>query len=66
MQKKKDTTTEAFLSYEELSERTNLTVSFLKKAKEKYNLPFHKLGGLVRFTEADFTKWAAERRHEAS
>lgn len=55
-----------FLSIKELSVKTNLTVPFLRKAMTKYGLPFHKLGSLVRFLEADFNKWAAERRHEAS
>lgn len=55
-----------YLSINELSERKNLTVSFLRTAKDKYGLPYYKLGNLVRFTEADFAKWIASRKQVAS
>ena len=56
----------AYLSYDELAEKKNLTPSFIKKAKQKMGLPFFKFGALVKFLESDFDKWAESRKQQAS
>lgn len=62
MDKRKDIDIERTLTYEELSAATGLKVSFLKKAKNQYELPHYKIGALVRFRLSEVEVWLKGRR----
>lgn len=60
---KNDTDThEKLLDYEELSLATGLSVSLLQKAKWRYQLPYYKIGALVRFKLSEVDAWIRQRR----
>lgn len=53
---------EKLMSREELATATGLEMSFIEKAKKKYGLPSYKIGGLVKYTLADYYLWKAQRK----
>ena len=53
---------EKLIDFQELSQQTGLTVSFLKKAKWKMGLPHYKIGKNVRFRLSEIEVWLTQRR----
>lgn len=60
--KKMNNETEKLLDYKQLSEATGLGIPFLKKAKDQYDLPFYKIGALVRFKVSEVEQWLKARK----
>lgn len=56
---------EKFLTLEELSDLSGLTVKFLRRAKSDLGLPSYKFGKLVKVKESDFKNWSEQRRVKA-
>jgi excisionase family DNA binding protein len=55
---------DTFVSLEELASLTGLKFSYLRRAKEKYGLPYYKFGRLVKVKISEFDRWAEQRRVE--
>lgn len=53
---------EKLLSTRELAEATGLTMPFIEKARRRLDLPFYKLGGIVRFKLSEFEVWLKQRK----
>lgn len=50
------------LNYEDVAEKTGLSVQFLKKAKREMGLPHFKIGRLVKFSWPDVQNWIRSRQ----
>lgn len=50
----------------ELANITGLTVSFIRKAKDEYELPHYKLGHSLRFRISEVEEWISERSAKIS
>jgi len=53
---------EPYLTAQELSLKTGLSVGFLLKQRQVGDLPYHKLGRNLRFKLSEFQVWAAKRK----
>lgn len=54
---------EKLLSMKELSEICGFTISFVKKAKREYDLPFYRFGKrLIRFKLSEVKLWMEQRK----
>lgn len=54
---------EKFVSMKDLVEEFGLTLSFVKKAKREYGLPFYKIGKrLIRFKLSEVKLWMEQRK----
>lgn len=53
------------LSIEEASEFLNLKVSWLRSAVFKDEIPYLKVGRLVRFDQSDLIKWIEVKKEES-
>ncbi|MFC1808478.1 helix-turn-helix domain-containing protein [Candidatus Omnitrophota bacterium] len=53
-----------FISVKELSECLGLSVKTIRSWVFKRNIPYHKLGGAVRFDLRELDKWFADQRIE--
>lgn len=58
--KKKDF--ERLMTYEEISKATGITVPSLKKMRMKKQIPFYKIGRLVRFRLSEIEQSLQERK----
>lgn len=53
---------ERFLSLQDLSKETGLTVKFLRKAQSQLGLPVYRFGKMIKVKESDFIEWTRKRK----
>lgn len=53
---------EPLIGVEELSVATGMTVSFIRKAIRVYDMPYYKIGGLIKFRLSEVNSWIQNRR----
>ena len=51
------------ITTKELTDKTGLNERWIRRARDKYGMPFVKLGGLVRFRWNDVERWLGEREY---
>lgn len=55
-------TMEKGLRIQDVSVITGLSVSHLYKLTSRHEIPYYKIGSVVRFSEDDIRKWLSEKR----